>query len=445
MHVGLLELVLKTSQKSCPDGTRVKHLFTTMITPSLRTDKDQQYPSLPRLLQFHYEHNPEQPLFIYDGHSDSDDLTEIKYLEFIRASHRASHLIRPPGSGVNRQVVAVVALLDTLVYTAVVAGLMQAGLVPLLISPRNTSAAVVDILKKSGAHRLLGTQSTLGELFQNIQAELASYKDNGKPYELVIEEIPSLTDLFPKLGVETAKDPFKPYPYPSSSYPGPEDIAAILHSSGSTGFPKPIPLNYRFLNKSWVISHSTKRFSQYGNPLGAYIPPFHVMAFVGTFLGPIYLGYTVTVYAPVVTHPRGLPTMPTPDNVLEHVRRTHCTACFSVPAMIQIWAQSPESIDVLRGLKLLVTAGGPIAQSTGDYLVSCGVPLRNIYGGTEFGACSNWSMEDDDKEDWAWHQFDPRTTKRWVPQGDGTFELQFLVCNFLNLFWYRTVWFIAPF
>lgn len=129
MHVGLLELVLKTSQKSCPDGTRVKHLFTTMITPSLRTDKDQQYPSLPRLLQFHYEHNPEQPLFIYDGHSDSDDLTEIKYLEFIRASHRASHLIRPPGSGVNRQVVAVVALLDTLVYTAVVAGLMQAGLV----------------------------------------------------------------------------------------------------------------------------------------------------------------------------------------------------------------------------------------------------------------------------------------------------------------------------
>ena len=64
-------------------------------------------------------------------------------------------------------------------------------------------------------------------------------------YPLIIEEIPQLKDVFPKLGVETPSDPFTPY-VSALERPraGPNDIGLILHSSGSTGFPKAIPQPY---------------------------------------------------------------------------------------------------------------------------------------------------------------------------------------------------------
>lgn len=94
-----------------------------------------QYPTIPQVLQFHYEHNSDQPAYIFsedgsDGKDiDSNHLTEIKYLEFIRSCQRAAHLVRPRRSGPDREVVIVIALVDTIVYASVVVGLMEAGLV----------------------------------------------------------------------------------------------------------------------------------------------------------------------------------------------------------------------------------------------------------------------------------------------------------------------------
>lgn len=97
-----------------------------ILKPSL-----DHHTTIPHVLQFHYEHNPEKPIYVYaeDGQDIDNGLTEIKYLEFIRASHRAAHLIRPHRSGQDREVVAIIALADTIVYTALVMGVMQAGLI----------------------------------------------------------------------------------------------------------------------------------------------------------------------------------------------------------------------------------------------------------------------------------------------------------------------------
>lgn len=84
------------------------------------------------------------------------------------------------------------------------------------------------------------------------------------PYELTIEEIPLLGQLYPYLGYETAKDAFVPYPSPATRTPL-DNVAMYLHSSGqfgfdllcyqeltrrslgSTGFPKCIPETHRTL------------------------------------------------------------------------------------------------------------------------------------------------------------------------------------------------------
>ncbi|KAJ3851387.1 putative aminoadipate reductase [Lentinula lateritia] len=350
--------------------------------------------TLPQLLKFHYEHNADQTLYVYSEDGKAN-LTEIKHLEFGRACHRAAHIIRPPHrSGPDREVVAIIAQVDTIVYTAVVAGLMEAGLIPLLISPRNTPAAIVNLLQKTGAHRVLSTQTTLQELLRNVKTELTTSTDT--TYNVTFEEIPGLYQLFPKLGTEISRDPFLPYP-PSSDL-GPNDTAAT----------------------------SGNQYREYNLRVGTMsLPSFHAMGLFIQLIIPMYVGITVAVYPPLVFEKEALPLAPTPDNVIEHFRRTQCSTCIAIPAMLQIWSQSPSSMDVLRAMKVILTGGGPLSHATGDYLISCGVRVRSIYGLTECGSPSKWSMEDS-YEDWSWHRFPDSPHIRWVPQGDGTFELQIL-------------------
>ncbi|TRM56540.1 hypothetical protein BD626DRAFT_466271 [Schizophyllum amplum] len=76
---------------------------------------------------FNVAHNPGHTCFAY---ADADGVVrKITYLEFGRAMHRAAHVLRPVGQGQDGAVVAFIALSDTLVYQAVVTGLVKAGLV----------------------------------------------------------------------------------------------------------------------------------------------------------------------------------------------------------------------------------------------------------------------------------------------------------------------------
>jgi acyl-coenzyme A synthetase/AMP-(fatty) acid ligase len=80
------------------------------------------------------------------------------------------------------------------------------------------------------------------DLLAGVKVELEATNPS---YELVIEEVPSLHDIFPKLGVETKADSFTPF---KTDYkPKLDEIAMYLHSSGSTGFPKAIPQAHQTL------------------------------------------------------------------------------------------------------------------------------------------------------------------------------------------------------
>ncbi|KAF8823243.1 hypothetical protein HHX47_DHR10000178 [Lentinula edodes] len=228
--------------------------------------------TVPELLRFQLEHNPSQPAFVFaregkgrtpttgeakdssaeitspGNDSLNTEITEVTFSEYVRAAHRAAHLIRPNRSGPDRAVVGLVALLDNHVYQTVVAGIMQAGLVPLLISPRLPPAAVLNLLKLSGAHRLLVTGTTLRELLQGTKELVSSNSE--LPYEVIFEEAPSLGQLYAEQGTVKAEANLE-YPWVESSYPKPEETAVYLHSSGSTGLPKAIPLSHGMMVHSF--------------------------------------------------------------------------------------------------------------------------------------------------------------------------------------------------
>jgi hypothetical protein len=70
--------------------------------------------------------------------------------------------------------------------------------------------------------------------------------------------------------------------------------------------------------------------------------------------------------------------------------------------------------------------GGPLSPSVGDRLVAEGCKLGSMYGGTEFGVTGRMITSQKRPEDWAWMEVYPTMTPRWIPQGDGSFELQLL-------------------
>lgn len=80
--------------------------------------------------------------------------------------------------------------------------------------------------------------------------------------------------------------------------------------------------------------------------------------------------------------------------------------------------------------------GGPLSSENGNKLIASGVKLACSYGTTEAGPIANpFEGMDSDAfdpnaklyEDWQWIGIPSTMNPRFVPQGDGTYELQFLV------------------
>ncbi|KAJ7626112.1 acetyl-CoA synthetase-like protein [Roridomyces roridus] len=371
------------------------------------------------ILDFHLTHQNRGAAFSF-GDAEGN-LTDISRLEFMKASHRAAHLLRPRREGQEGQVVAIVAVSDVLVYQTLLVGCIVAGFVPFPISHRNSAAAVVHLLQSTGAHHILTTKASLSSLLDAISNQVSFLPE---PYDLSIVEFPLLGQIYPDLGHECAAHAFTPYPSPSSQ-PGLDDILLYVHSSGNTGFPKSIPASHRT-----VIHISTQdalvacaslapRFAA-----GA-LPPFHALGLAFSFVFGLMTGGTSCIYPPSSTptsyHP---PPAPSAALAITHARNARANGIMAVPALILEWAADEQVVGYLSGLNLVAFSGGPLTQLVGDELVRQQVNVVPMYGSSEVGVV-NLVKRAPSPAGWAWHEFSKRVDVRWADQGDGTFECQF--------------------
>ncbi|KAJ7146561.1 acetyl-CoA synthetase-like protein [Mycena epipterygia] len=379
--------------------------------------------NLSEIIDLHIAHENRGAAYVFPS-ADGTGITEISHLEFSRAAHRVAHILRPQRRGPEGQVLAIAALTDVLIYQTIVAGCIKAGIVPFPISHRNSAAAVFHLLSTTEAHRLLTTKGSLAHLVTAVSAELSA---ESPPYELSIEEIPLLGQLYPHLGRETKEDNFIPYPSPATRTPL-DNVVMYLHSSGSTGFPKSIPETHRNIIH-YAALDGLRELAELAPRLGvAPLPAFHTLAILSQFTHPLLLGGTACIYAPASTAMEYVvPVVPTPQNALENAQKTNATGIIAVPSMILEW-QSPEDIAYLKTLNLVVYSGGPLASRVGDSLFSQGVNISPLYGGTEFGGPTALKRTQAEVEagEWEWMRFSKGVNVRWEPVGDGTFECQFL-------------------
>lgn len=321
------------------------------------------------------------------------------------------------------------------------------------------------MLQKSACHRVLVTHASLGALGASVKALIPA------DFALSIDEVPTMAQCYPYLGHETPVHEFEPYPAPRVQQ-NMDDVALYIHSSGSTGFPKPIPHTNRSI-LGWcslgmlssccsraIINRLHYRRTdlivdlRYSPRMGMmHFPPFHLIGVVAQILVPLAAVTCVALYPPTsFADPAAATIIPTSDNIMEHCKRTNVTAVLAVPTFLEAWVSEPESVQWLRSLQFIVRprklvrldpssllialtsqayGGGPLAVKVGDSLVRDGVNLCALYGATEFGLPTALyaGAEERAPEDWCYMRFSEKASVRWVPQADGTFESQFLVRN----------------
>ncbi|GJF00095.1 acetyl-CoA synthetase-like protein [Phanerochaete sordida] len=383
------------------------------VTPPL----DGSLPTAPDILDFHNKHNANKSWFLFPAKDTSDELVSVTYGDMAQATHRIAHYIRPNREGADGQVVALLVHTDTVLYIAMIVGIMRAGFVPYPMSPRNTPQGVCHMLETVGCTRIVAHTTTAG-LVREVQDEMKT-----KGIEVRVEELPRLTTVFPKLGGDANAAAVAPYPKSSAA----TDMRAntlYIHSSGSTGFPKSVPFTRRRLlqwvqhnvfGKAWDV--------RYG---GMCLPAFHAIGIMQQLVHPLATGGMVVVYTPQDPAP---PVVAQPQNLYEVAKLCKCNAVLALPSFIEAWSHSPEIVDYLKTLDVLIFGGGPLTLATGNRLTQQGVRLQSGYGSTEIG---NPTMAWDDfptrsergDPDWMYLRTPPNARNvRWEPQGDGTWEL----------------------
>jgi thioester reductase-like protein len=239
------------------------------------------------------------------------------------------------------------------------------------------------------------------------------------------------------------------YPYKKSYEEAKWDPVLILHSSGSTGPPRPIEMNQATFavgdndrNLSTVSGRVNQNWSLWDFPQKEYFfspfPAFHLAGFSSMVMLPIYYPNATLVLSP----PTRPPTGHLVSEIMDHFR---LKAIFCPPIIAEQLVQEPGGLEKCTSLNFLLYAGGPLSQSAGDAL-SRVTEVCQFYGQTETGPIQALVPKREDWESLEWH---PMQEAVMEPAVDGTFEMimyrnpvlegvRSVSCNFPNVEVWRT-------
>ncbi|KII90166.1 hypothetical protein PLICRDRAFT_40364 [Plicaturopsis crispa FD-325 SS-3] len=362
--------------------------------------------TVPEMFDFHLQNSPDHPLFVYHN-IDGEGATTVTWAQATRAVHRAANLILALTNGHKdgRKTVAILGVADALTYTLLVMGIMRSGHIPFPISPRNSPPIVTHLLNKTSASILFVSPDPAMQSLAAAGSKDINYAG------LELHDMPLHEALFP------AEDGPVPTP-PITQWLAANELALILHSSGSTAYPKPIPIKHLFVLQQgkapwWgevdLCGHISALHS---------LPMFHISGSAQTWWGAtsgLILG---------ILPPARPPIIPTPDVVFEGIVKTRSTLIFGVAVHIEIWSRDPAKVEHLKSLRAVMYQGSPLEKNTGEKLLKAGVNVFPVYGGTEMGVLTCLIPDKRVGDEFEWFVFSPHYVPHFVPQEEpGVYEL----------------------
>ncbi|PSN65724.1 acetyl-CoA synthetase-like protein [Corynespora cassiicola Philippines] len=316
----------------------------------------------------------------------------------------AHWIVEQIGSTQQFETIAYIGIPD-LRSAAVFLGALKAGYKVLFPSPRNPQATNLSLMEQTGCRKLLYAVevSPVTKLLALLNKSLK------------IAEIPSFDEM-----VNSQPEAF-PYDYEFEKVK--DDPVIILHSSGSTGIPKPITMTHASFavvdhdrNRPTVPGRRNRDYSIFdfkeGGRFYTIFPYFHVSL---KTVNPILTDTSSPVLGP--------PLMP-PSGVLlkEIMKHQSLRALYLPPSIAEQLLSEPDGLDFFRGLDFVAYTGGPFSPEAGAKL-SAVTELCPFYGSTE--AFHPPQIVPESAEDWSWMEWSPYAKLEMQPSNEeeGAFEL----------------------
>ncbi|EFQ26791.1 thioester reductase domain-containing protein [Colletotrichum graminicola] len=250
-------------------------------------------------------------------------------------------------------------------YLIITVACIKAGYKALLTSPRNSFEGHMNLFEKTDCHVICFDES---------------FKDVVQP---LLEERPMDTIVVTSADGWLSDDEVPHFPYDKTFEEAKYDPVVVLHSSGSTGLPKPIAARvgmvaiadaFRDL-QDFQGSETSLASAVLGSRLFLPMPLFHAAGCYMLLAATVFCGHPVAL---------GFPDRPlTPQIVVEAVEHAQVDNAILPPSILENMSDMPEGIAALRKLKRVHFGGGNLARDAGNKLVKEGVFLVNIIGSTE--------------------------------------------------------------
>lgn len=243
------------------------------------------------------------------------------------------------------EVVAILAPAN-LDYVITIFALSRLGYSLLLLSNRLPTVAYISLLQGTQCHRIVSTQ--------NVQKHITAAQIEWKLESFLI---------IPKHAYNLS---YPSGPYFKRAFDGPsesERIAFIIHSSGSTGLPKPTYQNY----KSALTNYS----GGLGYRAFLTLPLFHNHG-ISCFFRAVYSGSEIAFFN------SNLPM--TSSNLIAAMEKVNPGGFHGVPYALKLLGENKRGMALMRKCQIVMFGRSSCPDDLGDRLVKEGINLIAHYG-----------------------------------------------------------------
>ncbi|EQK99859.1 Male sterility, NAD-binding protein [Ophiocordyceps sinensis CO18] len=250
-------------------------------------------------------------------------------------------------------------------YLVMMLGCVKAGYKAFFVSPRNSLEGFVSLFEATDCNA-----------FYYAEASRQLVQTWTKKRPMLVFEAPSAHAL---LNAEP-----QPFPYSRSFEEAQWEPMVVLHTSGSTGIPKPIVVKqgsfaladaFRFLPMSHGAKFSMQEWSDRSKRLFLPMPMFHAAAVYVSLTMAVFYGQAIAL---------GIPERPlNSELVIQCLAKSGADAALLPPSILEELSHSEEGIEMLRRLNFVSFGGGALSKQAGDTLVGRGVTLDSSIASTE--------------------------------------------------------------
>ncbi|OJJ47320.1 hypothetical protein ASPZODRAFT_166529 [Penicilliopsis zonata CBS 506.65] len=299
----------------------------------------------------------------------------------------------------------IVALLTVSDFSMVLTffALSRLGYTVMMLSPRLSASACVSLLDAAGCDSLLygatpSIRSIMGEIVKlklvscrSMLQPLASFSEDSDEESMETRVI--VLHRRHRLDIQKTK------------------IALILHSSGSTGNPKPL-----FLSHQALMTHPPR-----GPGLTSFNPlPWYHLHGLSTAIQAMWMRKTAFLWN------AALPV--TAQSLTAALHASQPESVHAVPYVLQLLCDSPQGVAVLKQCRLVTFGGAQCPDELGDRLTQQDVRFGGLFGSTETGLVAESVSRPAADPYWNYLRFfDNIRCFIWMkPLGDNLFECVYL-------------------